>query len=314
MSTPCRVSLVLPTRDGEAFLEATVESLRAQTFRDWDLLVVDDGSRDGTPALLERLALREPRLRVLRNATPQGVPLSLNRAFAEARAPVFGWTSDDNLHHREALAVLLAALDADPSTDVVFSDYEEIDGDGRVLRRRRAGPPADLPFRNSLGPCFLYRREVHEALGGFRPAAFLVEDYDFWLRAWGRFRMARVPRVLYRYRVHPGANSSTRVRDGYLALEGVLRDLVLTSPSRTAAEKAACCWSLAWHAARARLPVESLAWLARSVLRDPRRLLLPATWAVVLPLVLGDGLADLRRRGRRSARGRQERSPQGPTR
>src|SRR5262245_45436329 len=84
---PPRVSIVLPVRDGARYLAQAIESVRAQSLCDWELVAVDDGSTDETPAILARFAAEDPRIRVVRNAPARRLPGALNRGFEETRAP-----------------------------------------------------------------------------------------------------------------------------------------------------------------------------------------------------------------------------------
>ena len=111
------------------------------------------------------------------------LPGALNAGFARARADWLSWTSDDNILHPSMLETLLAERERHPGADVLYAGYRLIDAAGQATGEVAALPCDQLIERNVVGCCFLYRREVHEKLGGYDKALFGVEDYDFWLRA-----------------------------------------------------------------------------------------------------------------------------------
>lgn len=204
MSSAPLISIVLPTFNGSRYLREAVESCRAQTFTDWELILVDDASTDDTPALLREFTAQDSRIRVIRNPVNSKLPKSLNRGFAAARGSFLTWTSDDNCYRPQALEKMLAFLQANPPVDVVYANYTVIDeaGSPKKVGPPGAGPMTDLLTRNVVGAYFLYRRQVQEQLGGYAEDLFLVEDYDFWLRASTRFRFAFLNEDLYLYRWH----------------------------------------------------------------------------------------------------------------
>jgi glycosyltransferase involved in cell wall biosynthesis len=221
MSSAPLISIVLPTYNGGRYLRESVESCRAQTFTNWELILVDDASTDDTPALLRQFATQDSRIRFIQNPVNSKLPKSLNRGFACARGDFLTWTSDDNCYRPEALAKMLAFLEANPGVDVVYTNYTVIDeaGSPKKVGPPGAGPLADLLVRNVIGACFLYRRQVHERLGGYAEDLFLVEDYDFWLRASTRFQFAFLNQDLYLYRWHARSLSLQQRQNIRLARE-----------------------------------------------------------------------------------------------
>ena len=210
IATPT-VSIILPVHNGRRYLPAALDSCLAQTFADWELIAVDDASTDETPAILAAYAARDARIRIVRNGANLRLPASLNAGFAQARGRYLTWTSDDNLYRPEALARMVATLDDDPSLDFVYARATTIDGDGQPLGPEPIGTPDDLALRNVVGACFLYRRAVHDVLGGYDEARFLVEDYDFCLRASAQFRLSLLDDDLYLYRRHGDSLTATRL-------------------------------------------------------------------------------------------------------
>ncbi|MFN8512989.1 MAG: glycosyltransferase [Chloroflexia bacterium] len=221
-AAPPAVSIVLPVHNGQRYLREALDGCLAQTFTDWELIVVDDASTDGTPAIIAEYAARDPRIRRLRNETNLRLPASLNAGFAQARGRYFTWTSDDNIHRPEALERLVAALETDPSLDLVYAHTTTIDEGGNSVGQEPIAPPDQLALRNCVGACFLYRRTVHDALGGYDVQRFLVEDYDFWLRASAQFRLALLDDDLYLYRRHSGSLTATRLAAITAAHDSVL--------------------------------------------------------------------------------------------
>jgi glycosyltransferase involved in cell wall biosynthesis/GT2 family glycosyltransferase len=211
-----RVSIVLPSFNGSAHLDEAVGSVAAQTFKDWELVLVDDGSTDATAGAMDAWAGRDPRVRAVHLASNRGLPAALNQGFRHARGELFTWTSDDNRYLPGAIERMVEKLDADPDVSLVYADHVRFDEHG--LERRAYVPSTRLlPLRNVVGCCFLYRREVHEEIGGFDEGLFLAEDYDFWLRASTRFRFEAIPEVLYRYRDHAGSLTARRSVDAHVA-------------------------------------------------------------------------------------------------
>jgi glycosyltransferase involved in cell wall biosynthesis len=200
----------MPVHNGARWLAEAIESVLAQDFGDFELILVDDASRDASPGIMADAAARDPRVRLLRLDENVGLPAALNHGFAAARGELHSWTSDDNLLRPAMLARLVALLDARPDADIVHADFTLIDDAGNELGRSRVGPVERLLHGNNIGACFLYRARVTDALGGYDTGLFGVEDYDFWLRAARRFTFVALHEDLYCYRKHGGSLTSQR--------------------------------------------------------------------------------------------------------
>jgi glycosyltransferase involved in cell wall biosynthesis len=207
------LSVLTAVRDGLPYLDRAVESIQDQTFTDWEWILVDDGSTDGTGARLSELARREPRLRVF-TRPPLGLVSALNHGLAIASAPIVARMDADDIAHPERLAAQWAHLDAHP--EVVACDTQvELLGGERNLGMRvyvdwvngHRGPAAiaaDLFVESPLvHPAVAFRTAAVRALGGYRAGDF-PEDYDLWLRLHRTGALLdKVPRVLLSWRDTP---------------------------------------------------------------------------------------------------------------
>ena len=227
------ISVLMPVRNGEAYLAEAVESVLAQTHRELELLVVDDGSDDETPSILA--SCRDPRLQVVRQE-PAGLVPALRRALAEARGDVLARMDADDVSLPERLERQLRALGADERLAVVGCAIETIDDTGRVTGSW-ALPADDAALRRRLllrNPfthgAVLIRRPAVESVGGYQAGYGANEDYDLWRRIARDWRLGAVPEVLYRYRVHPAAVTKTHVEERVAARER-LRDELWLEPT-----------------------------------------------------------------------------------
>jgi glycosyltransferase involved in cell wall biosynthesis len=213
------VSIVLPVYNQARLLPESVDSVRAQTYANWELIVIDDGSTDDVAAALAPYR-QEPRIRLLTQPN-QKLPKALSNGFDFARGEFWTWTSADNLMEPTQLEKLVAFLRAHPDAAMVYSDYLAIDDRGQPLRdpafrpqNRRSpdAPEVRLPHStvalnvvqdNFIGASFLYRGWVGRLLGDYLPWQG-VEDYDYWMRANSFFPICHLgtEELLYRYRVH----------------------------------------------------------------------------------------------------------------
>lgn len=218
-----RVSIVLPVHNGAAYLEQAISSIRSQTFRDFELICVDDGSTDETPEILARHARSDFRIRVITNRPNKGLPGALNTGFAAARGVLHGWTSDDNIARPHMLERLVTALDAHPEAAVAHANYSVIDAAGAVIGFQKVGPASEILLGNRIGAAFLYRAEVTDSLGGYDTELFGVEDYDFWLRAARSFRFVTLDEDLYLYRRHEGSLTDQRALTIHRLVAQVIR-------------------------------------------------------------------------------------------
>lgn len=192
------VSVVLPTFNRAALIEAAVRNVLAQDYPNLELIVVNDGSTDATAELLARLEreLADPRLRVITKENGR-VPRALNSGFEQARGEYLTWTSDDNAYRPGAISAMVQALEHDRDAVLVFADVQLIELDGKRGEVIHTGPVEDLTWRNVVGGCFLYRREAAQKVGAYDPSMELVEDYDYWVRLARVGKLVRLPRVLY---------------------------------------------------------------------------------------------------------------------
>lgn len=205
-----RVSVILPVYNGAAYLASAIESVLAQDFEDFELICIDDGSRDQSGAIIRDYAQRDARIRECPNSVNIGLPATLNRGTALARANLHSWTSHDNLMRPRMLSQLVAALDGAPDAAVAYAGYTVIDSEGAPIRYQAPRPMKDRLLGNPVGAAFLYRSEVPSELGGYDETLFGAEDYDFWLRAARQFGFVSVDQDLYLYRRHAASLTDQR--------------------------------------------------------------------------------------------------------
>jgi glycosyltransferase involved in cell wall biosynthesis len=218
------VSILIPTYNREGFLGEAIDSVLAQDYPALELLVLDDGSTDGTPAVVERYARSHPEcLRSTRHEN-MGQPRTLNRGFELARGELIGYLSDDDVLLPGAVTKLADVLISEPDVVVAFSAFHVIDDGGEI---QDTEAPAEFSLVESvrlhepgIGPGALFRRSLLDRIGAWDPSLRYSPDWEFWLRAAsvGKFRL--VPEPLSGYRHHQ-RNTGFRGHDPRMAQERI---------------------------------------------------------------------------------------------
>lgn len=210
-----KVSIVLPVYNGEKYLPRAIESILQQTYRNFELIIIDDCSTDKSHRIAKNYAKMDARIRVYKNRENRKLPRSLNAGFRVATGNLFTWTSDDNILKPEAFEEMVHVFKVRQDVDFVYADIVPIDGYGNIKSRAYLnGEIADIYVFNPIMACFLYKREVHERLKGYNPKLFLCEDYDFWVRTYeSGFGMYHLKKKLYYYRVHNNSLTTKKQRE-----------------------------------------------------------------------------------------------------
>jgi glycosyltransferase involved in cell wall biosynthesis len=238
---PCRISLVVPCRDAGATLERTLDSILAQDYPNLEIIVMDGGSTDRTPEIIQRYRHHLTRV----GQGPDGGQVdALNRGFQSASGDIYGWLCADDELMPGALHAVNAAFQASPDIEVFCGGCERIYPDGS---RERTAPPADawscISMRNPLEqPSTFWRSELHRRVGSLDERYALVFDWDFWARfAELRARLQTTPRPLSRY--HFSHNNKSGSAGNQHALEGL--DLVRRYGPRKGL--VADCYQILYH-------------------------------------------------------------------
>jgi len=216
MTSP-RVSVVIPTYNRAHFLAEAIESVLAQTFRDWEMIVVDDGSTDDTPRVVERYGgqltyLRQPHL---------GTSAGRNAGIARARGQFVAFLDDDDVWLPGKLAAQLEVFERYPQAGIVGCGESLMDPSGRVYYECPAKPQVTYKELVVRYPVMGYttgalvRKVCFERAGGFDPGFPRYQDWETWLRIIRHYEIRNVERPLIRLRIHdgprPNADLATRL-------------------------------------------------------------------------------------------------------
>lgn len=239
MGTGIAIDILLPVHNGAEHLPACLDGLLGQSFRDFRIIAVDDGSSDASAALLEACAAREPRLTVLR-APHRGVVGTMNAALALATAPLVALQDHDDISFPERLARQQAFLAAHPDHVAVSCRHRVIDETGTLLGEGWMPPPPEaadprrIPAAEPHLPhsFLMVRRESFLAAGGYRPFDSSL-DVDLYWRLLALGRLTVLPEILGDYRVHGGSLSGRSVVRG--RLQALMAQLAALSARRRAA-------------------------------------------------------------------------------
>ncbi len=240
------VSVVTPAHNAEPFLAETIQSVLDQTYRNFEIIVVDDASTDRTAEIAEGFG---PPVRVLRNERNLERSASRNRAVAEARGELIALLDADDLWLPEKLEKQVAAMNRDPDAALVYGKAEAFvmeEGERRIIWQYGSELPAhraDLALieGNRIPPLTaLFRREPFRAVGGFCEEPWIQcsgEDYDLWLRMGRRYRFRFIPEVLGLYRRHKEQTTYRNAAGSAQAAVVALRHMLRQEPPDEPAER-----------------------------------------------------------------------------
>lgn len=202
-----RVSVLMGVYNGERFLDSAIASIVGQSYRNWELIVVDDASTDSSLAVATSWRERDARVRVLEHATNRGLAVSLNEAFAVARGELIARMDADDVSLPQRLQKQVRFLDAHPDVAVLGTGAEFVDARGRPLGSGHLFEEHDDIAANIyrttplLHPSVMMRRTFLESLGGYDARLRRAQDADLWLRGYRRFRYHNLREPLVRCRI-----------------------------------------------------------------------------------------------------------------
>jgi glycosyltransferase involved in cell wall biosynthesis len=201
------VSIIVPVYNGAETITETLESIRSQTYKNLEVMVIDDGSTDRTAEVARRFCdvfsyIYQPN---------SGQSSTLNRGWLMSRGRYLSYLSADDILYPNAVDKLVKHLEENPSLSVIYPDYNLIDANSRVMRRINA---PDFNARDLVekiivqpGPAAFFRREVFESTKGWKHDLKIAADFDFWLRAQAQGSFVHYPEVLAGLRVHSKSQS-----------------------------------------------------------------------------------------------------------
>lgn len=222
MIVNARVSVIVPVLNGARWLREALESVIDQTMDDFEVIVVDDGSDDGSPDIARSMGgLDESRIRVL-EFDHGGLATARNRGMERARGHYFAFLDSDDAWLPHHLETAMAAFEHDPDLGLVHANIQRVDENGAAIEvpRRHWDTEEDafeviaLRHEHVSCPTVVVAREAIDAVGGFdeRFNGLGCEDRDLWLRISERFRVRYIDQVTARYRMHASSMSVNRER------------------------------------------------------------------------------------------------------
>jgi len=231
MTAAPRVSVITPFLNASAHISEAIESVEAQHFSDWELILVDDGSTDDSAAIAAAHAAQDARIRLLPpDPAKRGAAAARNRGIAAARGELIAFLDADDIYGPEKIAHDVAALDADPEAAWVYgaTRWFHDGGAGKAYRERlgvrldRRYEPPEILTRIILEergdiPCtcgVMIRREQLLAVGGFEERFALYEDQSLWVKLLLAYPVRVISGCNAAYRQHGGSTSTAAASSG----------------------------------------------------------------------------------------------------
>lgn len=204
-----KVSIIIPVYNGSNYLSEAIDSALAQTYKNLEIIVVNDGSKDaGKTAKIAKSYGKKIRYFSKRNG---GVSTALNFGIKKMRGQYFSWLSHDDLYKRDKIAKQVSQIKKYPPNTVLFCGYEMIDGQGQPLGRVDIGQkeaeelPLSLFYGCPVHGCgLLIPKTIFKTCGIFDPKRRTTQDYDMWFRILEKYSFTLIPEPLVISRIHPG--------------------------------------------------------------------------------------------------------------
>lgn len=272
-----KVSVVMPVYNGEKYLSQAIDSILEQTFTDFEVVIVNDGSTDGTAQILHEYKAKDPRIHLI-NQENAGVTQALITGCAAARGQYIARNDADDCSTPHRFESQVALLDRNDSLVAATGDIEHFQNDGTVVNIVQLRGDARLIrlfncFCNYIGGHgqVMFRRETFEEAGGYDPSFRLAQDYDLWSRLLRHGDFGNVPEIVYRYRTgHDNISNTSADRQASSAIRTCRREFKAMTDEDLGEEEARVLLNFWWM----RPPVPATTSVNISVSRAMRKVAL----------------------------------------
>lgn len=203
-----RVTVLIPVYNGEKYLHGAITSILAQSFSDFELLILDDGSTDKTVEIVK--SYTDSRIRLIQNETNLGPCATRNKGLRSARGEYVAMLDCDDIACPDRLADQVAFLDSHPEFSMIGSAVEMLDSEGRVssvafFRQPSDEIPPTLLFNNCFAHSTVMAKRSALLEERYKEDVHFSEDYELWVRVVKKYKTWNLPRILVRYRLHPSS-------------------------------------------------------------------------------------------------------------
>ncbi len=246
------VSVVLPVYNGEKDLKKSIDSVLAQTYKNLELILVNDGSTDSTLEIMKEAAIADKRVKII-NQENKKLPTALSVGFKAAKGEFYTWTSADNIMLPNCLEVMVEDIRRKPEVSMVYGNMRLIDAKGHIKRGKfwfekpmfsgnvclpKDAKALNTYANNTIGAAFLYRAEAAYLLGDYSKYKTNLEDYDYWMRMNSLLKIEHIDeeKPIYLYRIHDESLTAhdrelgiTKNRYKLMVLDDFRRDFYMSS-------------------------------------------------------------------------------------
>jgi len=212
------VSVVMPAYNSEKYISEAIESILNQTFKDFEFIIINDGSTDSTPNIIDKYARLDKRIIVLNNEKNLNIAESRNRGVEIAKGKYIATMDSDDRALPDRLKNQFEFLESNKDIAISIGNINIMDGKG-VFQYTRNYPVADKDIRSKVyrfnpfpNPTIMCRREVYEKNGKYNNAYVPIDDFDFWLRAGTQFKFGNCGNIVLDYRVASKSASHGKIR------------------------------------------------------------------------------------------------------
>jgi CMP-N-acetylneuraminic acid synthetase/GT2 family glycosyltransferase len=223
-----KVSVIVTAHNYAEFLEECLDSVLDQTYDNFELVVVDDGSTDETPEILREYSYEHQDIIKVVTLGGEGLPTACNRGIQAANGEYTIRLDADDYFDENILTIEASYLNSNENIDLVYPDYYTINVEGEILnhvRLPKVGEEVKLLDRSPLAAGAMYRREAWEEIDGYNESLDYQEDFDFWIKFISKFNVSNINLPLMYYRQH-GSSMSTNFSERMNARRKVKREFV----------------------------------------------------------------------------------------
>lgn len=208
------ISVVMPAYNVDRYIAQAIESILNQTFKDFELIIINDASSDNTAKIIQGYKKRDKRVRVLNNKTHLLIAASLNKAVNLSRAEIIARMDADDISLLNRLKLQYSFLKKNPDIAVVGGDIVIIDKDGKEISKREY-PTASADLKKTMfryspfaHPVVMFRKKIFLEFGGYNLKMIPCEDIDLWFKIGSKYKFASIPEYVLQYRILPDSSSN----------------------------------------------------------------------------------------------------------